>query len=287
MLWIVAMSIRRQMLEAASRAKVSLDARAAFVNDFIISRINEDGGFKDRAGRSDLYYTVFGVEALLASGSPIPRDKIISYLAQFEQGQSLDFVHLVSLVRCWADLSCPVKMDIRDTITRRIENHLMEHTTIYTCFLALCACQDLGVDINDKGIFLDCINSLHMTDGGYANEPGIKISATPVTAAAVAILNYLNEPVPDSATDWLFSCIRNEGGFGVMSQAATADLLSTATALHALSVTGTPLVNIKQQCLDFIDGLWNSSGGFCGSSADRTPDCEYTYYALLSLGHLS
>jgi len=281
------MSIRRQMLKTASRAEISLGDRTEAVVEFIVSRINEDGGFKNRAGRSDLYYTVFGIESLLALGVEVPQDKIINYLAQFEHGQSLDFIHLACLVRCWADIACPAEPDICNKIAQRIENHLAEHATIYTCFLALCAYQDLGIEINNKGIFLDCINSLRTADGGYANEPDIKIGAAPVTAAAVAILHYLNEPVPDSAVDWLFSCIGPEGGFGVMPQIAIADLLSTATTLHALSVAGAPLADIRKRCLDFIDSLCETNGGFCASSADRTPDCEYTYYALLAMGHLS
>jgi len=39
-------------------------------------------------------------------------------------------------------------------------------------------------------------------------------------------------------------------------------------------------------CIDFIRSLRNN-GGFRGSRFDNTPDCEYTYYALLALGHLA
>ncbi len=281
------MSIRRQMLKAASRAKISLGNRAQQVATFILGKINEDGGFKDRVGKSDLYYTVFGIEALLALGAEIPREQIIRYLTQFGQGQSLDFVHLACLVRCWADISCPVEVNIRDAIIRRIETHLAEQATIYTCFLALGASQDLGIEVSSKKCFLDRISSLRCADGGYANESGIEIGATPVTAAAVTILHHFNQPMHNSTIDWLLSCVGPEGGFCVMPKVATADLLSTATALHALSGAGAPLVDIRQQCLDFVDGLWDGKGGFCGSSADKTADCEYTYYALLAMGHLS
>ena len=44
---------------------------------------------------------------------------------------------------------------------------------------------------------------------------------------------------------------------------------------------------IKEPCLDFIDSLWTNSGGFYGSWGDDLQDCEYTFYALLALGHLS
>jgi prenyltransferase beta subunit len=274
------------MLKAASQAKISLGNRAQQVAKFIIGQLNEDGGFKDRVGKSDLYYTVFGIETLLALEAQIPRAKIISYLTQFGQGQSLDFVHLACLVRCWRDMSCPIETDTRDAIARRIETHLAEQATIYTCFLALGAYQDLGVVINSEETFLDRIGSLRCADGGYANESGIEISATPVTAAAVTILHHFSRPVPDSTINWLLSCVGPEGGFCVMPKVAAADLLSTATALHALSGAGAPLVDIRQRCLDFINELWDDRGGFCGSSADKTPDCEYTYYALLAMGHL-
>jgi len=33
--------------------------------------------------------------------------------------------------------------------------------------------------------------------------------------------------------------------------------------------------------------LWTSRGAFYGNWADDVADCEYTYYALLALGHLS
>ena len=44
---------------------------------------------------------------------------------------------------------------------------------------------------------------------------------------------------------------------------------------------------IREKCLDFIDTLWMNEGGFCGSWLDQALDCEYTYYGLLALGHLS
>ena len=280
------MSIRRRMLKAAGRAEILLKDRVVPVVDFIKDKLNEEGGFQDRAGRSDLYYTVFGIESLLALEEELPRDKITGYLAKFGQGQSLDLVHLACLVRCWADISYPARPGIHSNIARRIANLLEQNPTIYKCFLALCACQDLSVETYDKKNFLDCIASLRTADGGYANQADIKVAATPSTAAAVTILHHLNEPVPEQAIDRLFSCVSPKGGFCVMPEVGPPDLLSTATAIHALFEAGAPLLEIKEQCLDFIDDLWDPQGGFCASSADRTADCEYTYYALLAMGHL-
>ena len=64
------------------------------------------------------------------------------------------------------------------------------------------------------------------------------------------------------------------------------DLLSTATALHALASLGVDFSPTVEPCLNFVDTLWTGRG-FCGHWADEIVDCEYTYYALLALGHLS
>ena len=64
------------------------------------------------------------------------------------------------------------------------------------------------------------------------------------------------------------------------------DLLSTATALHALSGHHVSFAHLKEPTLDFLDTLWTGRA-FCGNWADDEPDCEYTYYALLAMGHLS
>ena len=99
------------------------------------------------------------------------------------------------------------------------------------------------------------------------------VALTPVTKAGLA--------------DWLLERCRPEGGFFATPVAPLPDLLSTATALHALAGLHADLGSIRESCLDFVDTLWTSRGGFHGSWADDVLDPEYTYYGLLSLGHLS
>ena len=64
--------------------------------------------------------------------------------------------------------------------------------------------------------------------------------------------------------------------------------LSTATALHTLAALDQALpAVVKEHTLDFVDSLWNATGGFHGHWADDALDVEYTVYALLALGHLA
>ena len=248
------------MLTAASRAKNLLGDSAELVANFVRKQINPDGGFQDRAGQSDLYYTVFGIEALLALQADVPRQQIASFLQKFRDGQLLDLVHLACLVRCWANLRLPMASTSSPQVSDcqlKIENWKSkifvhrcndggysnsagaEQGTAYGCFLALAAHQDLNLDLQDSSTVAKCIKSLQRPDGAYANEPTSKIGSAPATAAALTILHYLNEPVSKSSIDWLLSCFHPKGGFAVRptsEQPSIPDLLSTATVLHALSL---------------------------------------------------
>ena len=60
------MSLRLEMLQVARLAPKLLLDSSSLVEQFTLSQLHEDGGFKNRAGDPDLYYSVFGIESLLA-----------------------------------------------------------------------------------------------------------------------------------------------------------------------------------------------------------------------------
>ncbi|MHC4152729.1 MAG: prenyltransferase/squalene oxidase repeat-containing protein [Planctomycetota bacterium] len=130
------------------------------------------------------------------------------------------------------------------------------------------------------------IQSLSNSDGSFSNDSIIHIGSTNATAGAVIILRHLNQTVNQNTTGWLLEQCVSSGGFLAMPKAPIPDLLSTATALHALARTGYEINTIKEKCLDYIDSLWCGEGGFYGNWTDKILDCEYTYYGLLALGHL-
>src|SRR5688500_10262772 len=94
------------MLQVARLApKVLGDEAAQLVAQFLKSQQNEDGGFKDRKGKSDLDYTVFGLDALTALQQRIDSAQSRRYVESFGDGAQLDFVHLCALARCWAGIT--------------------------------------------------------------------------------------------------------------------------------------------------------------------------------------
>ncbi|MGV3722524.1 MAG: prenyltransferase/squalene oxidase repeat-containing protein [Actinomycetota bacterium] len=287
------------MLQVARLSPKLLGESRDLCVDFLHTQIDPSGGFRDRAGSSDLYYTVFGTEALIALRADLPVSQLAAYLRAFGDGAALDFVHLTCLARCWAALPPPFRDEApRAAILSRLESFRSadggydatpsaERGTIYGSFLALGAYQDLGAALPDSAALLRCVESLRAADGGYANQSDMPFGLTPPTAAAVTLLRQLEAPVPAGVSDWLLSRCHEEGGFFATPLAPIPDLLSTATALHALAGMHTPLQPIKEPCLDFLDTLWSSKGAFYGTWADDELDCEYAYYALLCLGHLS
>ena len=293
------MTIRSQMTTAAKRAGVSLGSSSKLVIDFLSNKINTDGGFCGRDSGSDLYYTLFGIESLIALGVDFDQDRTADYLRTFHTGKSLDFVHLACLLRCWANLS---DIQIEDhnakTILKRLNSFRCldggysvlpnaKNSSVYANFLAIGAHQDANIDIDQPQKIINSILSLQGPDFGFANESSITTSLTPSTAAAIVSLISLGEIPTADSIKWLLDRITPSGGFLPTPSAPIPDLLSTATALFALDVANQPLDTTKEPCLDFLDSLWSKEGGFRGCIADSTLDCEYTYYGLLSIGLLS
>jgi len=298
------MTIRLDMHRTVSRASGALDESVDTVRDFLHRQLAPDGGFQGRDGRSDLYYTVFGLEASLALNAGVPVERIAAYLDRFGPGESLDFVHLACLARCRASVSEarsePTDAQARREIAERLQSYRArdggfnaaahaECGSAYGSFLALGAFQDLGMTCPDPKSIAASIQSLQRPDGGYANDAMMTASATAATAAAICVLHDLSQTVPESAVRWLQGQTHPQGGFTAIrlpAEAAIPDLLSTATALHALSLVGAPMDDLREKHLDYLDTLWSPLGGFRGHWADDIVDCEYTYYGLLSLGCL-
>ncbi len=303
------------MLQAARQAARALGDSAPLVRRYLLRQQLEDGAFRDRSGRGDLYYTVFGLDGLRALETAGANDgdsfrKAAAYVRKAGEGDGLDFVHLCCLARARIQTRSP--QPVRGAagwdpaaLAERIESFRSgdggygpipgsPHGTVYGCFLALAAYQDLGLMPPHPGGLLECLRRLATTDGAWSNalpedaadHPQRFEGSTNATAAAVAVLRQLNQPAPAAALDWLLARCPPEGGFRAAPGAPLPDLLSTATALHALGIAGAPLDGVRERCLDFLDSLWTNEGSFHAHWAEDTLDSEYTFYGLLALGRL-
>jgi hypothetical protein len=295
------MSFRLEMLQVARLAPDLLGDATSLVEGFLRSHVTAEGAFGDREGRADLYYTVFGIEALLALRKEPDWRRLSSWLGTFEGGENLDFVHLCCLARCWnavpetagaIDPAAAESLRWRLSQWRTPDGGFNQRagaaaSTAYGCLLGWAAFSDLKTPLPDLTLLHSCLESLRTPDGGYANESGLPFGSTPATAAAVSLHRHLRRTPDAAAGQWLLAQLHPGGGFKAMPAAPLPDLLSTAVALHALDGLQISFAEHKEALLDYVDTLWTAEGGFHGHWADDALDVEYTYYGLLALGHLA
>jgi len=299
-------STRLHQLQVARLSPTLLGEAAELVASFIESThappgsggAVSGGGFADRAGKCDLYYTVFAVEGLLALQRDLPVDALRGYLRSFGDGAGLDLIHLGCLARVWAAIKCDGLDDAtRCAIVDRVARFRSDdggfnqdageaRGTSYAGFIGYAAYEDLGATLHDADRLVSSVESLRDTSGGYWLDADSAVPTTPTTAAAVTLLHQLGASCDTTTGEYLLGQF-NQGGFVAAPQTPMPDLLSTAVALHALATLHVDAPGIKEPCLDFVDTLWTSRGGFLGSWQDDVLDTEYTFYGLLALGHLS
>ena len=289
------MTIRLSTIQAASNAKQTLGESSQLVAEFVRSKLNNDGGFTGRSDKSDLYYTVFGIETLLALGQQLHCDTIKHYLSKFKLSE-LDLVHLGCMGRCLAGLGGQIEN--KEQIIAELNQYRSadggfnniknsKRGTMYGAFVATALYQDMDGDIVNVPGIINSIESLKLPDGSFGNDKDMIAGAVPSTAAAVTLSHFLDGKIQQQTLDWLLSQIHPKGGFTAIEGLPFADLLSTATVFHALALADVKIDgDVKENCLDFVDSLWSGTGGFCGSYADQAVDCEYTFYGLMAIGHL-
>ncbi len=294
------MSLRLQLLQVARLAPRLLADSTELVREFYRRQFTADGAACDRGGRPDLYYTIFALAGAQALDVALPTDPTRAWLASHGAGDGLDFVHLGALARCWAALGrehMPPGLD--EKLLERIEAHRkpdggyegdpkLTHGTAYGAFVALGAYQDLDRTPPRVVDLVRSLKRLETPDGAWSNAPGLPTGALNATAGAVTLIRHFGFPVNAEVARWLLAQQHSDGGFLAVPGAPLPDLLSTATALHALACLEHRIPSrVHERCLDFVDTLWTAEGGFHGHWADDHLDAEYTFYGLLALGHLS
>ncbi len=106
------------------------------------------------------------------------------------------------------------------------------------------AYQDLGRELPDADGVLASLGRLRAADGSYGNHPGVSSGVTTTTAAAVLVLRHLGATPDRDAGMWLLDRCHARGGFFASATTPVPDLLSTATALHALSALHVPIAGL-------------------------------------------
>jgi prenyltransferase beta subunit len=288
----------RDMLDAARRARESLGGAIADVLAFTRGRLTESGGFRGRDEEADLYYTVFGLDCLIALGDAAHTDRVRTYLDAAAAAPDLDLLHLACLARCLARFPGGVSTALRRAVEASVRaRHVpgggydllpdAERASIYGCFLAASALQDAGAEAPDRDEIVRLVRGLGRAGGAVANEADSAAPSTNAAVGAILLLLSCGELPAPATLEWLAGMHSPEGGFLAGPDTPVPDLVSTATAVFALHTAGYDLTPLHGGCASFVESLWDERGGFCATWADDEPDCEHTFYGLLTLGCLA
>lgn len=261
------------------------------ISQFLIKSLSEKGGFKDRKGNPDLYYTVFGLTCCAALKVNISIKNTVLWLDKFD-AKKLSLVDLAGLAKCYRALEfINNKQKVHsekkhNELLREVKKFLTPEMSYsyngkspgfpYAVFLAMNFYQDLDEIIPHKENLVSALE-------GYLNiSSGLLFS----TAAALLTYRELTGKIHTKSIESIFGCFSSMGGFTAHYKSEFPDMLSTAVALFTLNLCSINLSGQKNKIGEYIQDHWLSNGAFSANLLDDQGDCEYTYYGLLSLGVL-
>jgi geranylgeranyl transferase type-2 subunit beta len=275
---------------------------------------NADGGFSGREGGSDLYYTGFALRGLAVLDALAPEvcERAAGFLraSLARQASVVDFFSLLYaclLVQAGGgpDVLAGAPADWPERVAGTLESFRMSDggyakfpeassgSTYHTFLVGLCY-QLLGRPLPHAAEIVRFVESRRRDDGGYVEVAAMRRSGTNPTAAAVGLLQLVEDEVYaltpaecDRVGGFLAEMSSPDGGLRANGRAPLADLLSTFTATWTLEQFGQLYRIDREQVREFARSLEQRDGGFFGGLWDEASDVEYTFYGLGVLGLLS
>lgn len=263
------------------------------VFQFISSQQNPDGGFQDRGGRSDLYYSLFGGMMLKAMEHEARSPKSEATLPELVEGAILKLKKFItqksnSEVPGFIEKCCLILLQKEFNINRfsrigalfaLVKSFWKERYSINLSYRGFVLFLTLNAVLPFAGILKFGTGKMLKRTTFEPDPPCSEV------AAKVFLQNMLNRE-GSKEQELLKSFVAESGGFKAFSQSSHADMLSTAVALFALKSSGSDLRLFKPACLNFIQENY-ADGASLSGDGDQTKDLEYTFYGLLALGVLA
>lgn len=237
------------------------------IRSFVKNKQTAEGGFADRAGRCDPYYTLFGYFVAEALGMKEVMPALRRYVDSFSVSGNLKGIYQKCAIILTVKLSGSSKLPENMKNTEEIHLSYSDFINLLVYYYS-----------EDFYSLFKARRKLRKVD----NKADLPCA---VTAANMVLEGCSGKQVTD-LDDKLRVFYRGNGSFSAVHGAPQGDLLSTGVALYALRFVDSDIRIIKPDCLAWVDLLY-SEGGFCATTLDAEPDVEYTFYGLLALGALS
>ncbi|MBI9068150.1 MAG: hypothetical protein JEZ09_12725 [Salinivirgaceae bacterium] len=260
-----------------SKAYTLLDENSiSKLKHYTKSQMHETGFFKDKAGKPDLYYSLFGYFIASSLKENILKQKLAEAISNMPIDSLKDKVHLF----CGAILKAQLNSEKESN--KKYKLKIIETLN--------------NLSTKDSGYiwFLGIISFYYLQDYYLINkylkkfQPQIDTSKEEIPCTLIAaelILNKVNKKPTQTLVEKLIKYYRPSGGFAALQKSPIEDLLSTAVCLFALQFASVDLRIIKPDALTFIESLYHD-GGFVATQFDKEADIEYTFYGLLAMASL-
>lgn len=266
----------RKLVETVRSGFLALDEPVQNeIKAFVASQQNKTGGFMDRAGMPDLYYSLFGLWLSSATEQKELQNNLKDFVVNKNSSESKSPVEDLALILIKSELESDFKKQSVLSIIRMVMKKGKMIELSYQFFLISIVIDAVGKNKRLYYFFARIWLSFYEPKG---NIP-CSISAALVYARKILGLNTHKKQKE------LAVFAAKNGGFRAFGTLETADTLSTGVALFVLKETDADLRVIKPACLDFIQDNY-SGGAFLSGDGDMTKDLEYTFYGLLALGSL-
>jgi hypothetical protein len=246
----------------------------AEIKTFIRNSQHPEGGFINRAGKPDFYYSLFGVWISKALGLEDVLENHRKFIIASE-GRHKDtvdtFAYLLIMMLLFGQNSG------KPSLVKLLRLAFFESRQTsfhYRLFLFM-----LVLDARYRNPLI-----------WYPARPVLWFYRLPADSpcsihAALLFLKKRVKLKSQHETGQLLSFYKEGLGFKAFPELEEGDLLSTAVALFALKTAGSDLRLLAPGCFDFIEKCY-SDGAFLAGNGDNYRDLEYTFYGLLALGTL-
>jgi len=286
------------LLERSARRSIAL---------FIQQSSSSEGGFVNRAGSGDVYYTLWGSILSRALKVKIDRNALRSYARGLSLAACSSRADALSAVILLYDSAGDARRALQ--LFDELKNYSAAYTPVnesYSLFLEALTLLRLKK-------FPDC---LRLVEPCASDDAAVPSLPTPLLAARLVLLHIrsslppllfgdkkinshkidLHNYLPSSASaqaaekkllcDEIIGRMKSSGGISASRSIASADLLSSAVGVYALNFCKFDLRLYRVDLLNYVISLY-SEGSFLAVPGDHAGDIEYLFYGLLALGALS
>ena len=266
-----------QNIIATARQSVQLfdDITLGEIRKYLEYSQHESGGFKDRAGKPDLYYSLFGMWSAIA----LDEKESLNRLRSWIETRKIEKYQSVIEMACLFMIRRSLGMKGSGTILFRLVTQLVSKSKnispYYRLFIGLLLMDTLFPTL--ATLKWPGRKKLLKKAEGMTSSCTEAAAALAVLAASGTNTMALQEKV--------LAFFDEKTGFRAFHGKRDGDMLSTAAALFALRFSGSDLRPITPACLDFL-GRNYSEGAFLPGDGDPETDMEYTFYGLLAAGSL-